>query len=359
MDESNPSGIFRRIGLKDIARELRVSVTTVSRALRDDTGIGKDTRNKVHEASRRLGYVPNLAGAALSTGKTNAILVIVPYSLSGFPRLFHMEVLEGVVEEVARYGYKVDIVLEKSLRERRQDVLDAVDQAHADGAVLVLNRSNAPELEDHDFRIPVVLVNFASPKIHADAVMADDERGAYLATKMLIEAGHTHIAHVAGSSKFYSNMLRRRGYQSAIAEQGLADQKGLLEVGVLTKEGGFTAVKRLLAKGAAFTGVFCCRDVMAIGAIEALQEVGLSVPQDVSVVGFDDDVFAPLIRPALTTVHKPRYLMGRTAGRILIRRLRGKVSARRSIVTVRTRLIQRETVSPVPRPTSQRKYENG
>jgi DNA-binding LacI/PurR family transcriptional regulator len=340
----------RKVTIKDIASELGVSPATVSRALRDDRGIGGATRGRVKASAAALNYVPNHFGAALSTGRTHSILFVVPYSVDDVPHILHMQVLEGVAEEVSSFGYRVEIVLERTLKRRHQTVFDVVRLSHIDGAVLVVMRALEEELANLAFPIPVVVVNQVIGSLNADFVIADDRSGAFNATRHLIAAGHRDIAHVAGPLLFYSNERRRAGYAGALAAHGLPISEELIAVGDMTQDGGEDAVKTLLHQRARFTAIFCGLDIMAVGAIAALEQSGRSVPDDVSIVGFDDDVFSGMLRPALTTVRKPRHEMGREAGRLLMRRIRsGSIGAHETRV-LKTKLVERASVAPPHRP---------
>ena len=342
----------RKVTIKDIASELGVSAATVSRALRDDRGIGGATRGRVKASAAALNYVPNRFGAALSTGRTHSILFVVPYSVEDIPHILHMQVLEGVAEEISSFGYKVEIMLERLLKRRQQTVFDAVRSSHVDGAVLVVMRAHDDELADLDFPIPVVVVNQVIDSLNADFVIADDRSGAFTATQHLIAAGHREIAHVAGPQLFYSNVRRREGYAEALAANGLPVRQELIAVSDMTQKGGEDAVKALFRRRARFTAIFCGLDIMAVGAIAALEESGRSVPDDVSIVGFDDDVFSGMLRPALTTVRKPRQEMGREAARLLMSRIQsGSIGAHETRV-LKTELVERNSVAPAHRPSA-------
>lgn len=332
-----------RVTIKDIARKLGISHTTVSRALRDDARISQRTRTKVKDLAKKLGYAPNFAAAALSTGKTLSILFVVPYDLSKFPHLFHMEVFQGVAEEVSKYGYSVNVVLGDAANKGNQSPLELLTSARVDGAVSLLVHSNEKWVRETALPFPLVIVNQYVPEARADAVIAADKHGAFLATKHLIARGHRAIAHIAGPLRYYSPAQRLEGYREALSRYGLPFDKQMISIGALTRQGGYAALERLIRRGVHFTAISCCTDVMALGAIDALQEEKLAVPDDVSLVGFDDDVFASLIKPSLTTVRKPRRLMGREAGKILLGRINGTLGGQPVVSTLRTRLIVRDS----------------
>lgn len=335
-----------RVTLKSIGQSLGVSITTVSRALRDDPGISELTRNRVKEIAETWAYVPNRAGAALSTGKTYAILFVVPYSLEQFPRLFHMEVLEGLVETVSDHGYNVNLVLDKTLRSRNQTLSHVFRRGLADGGVLLQMGVDETISPMRDLQFPIVIVNQVIPGARADFVVADDRHGGFLATEHLIKAGHTDICHFTDRYLAQPNLERLEGYRQALQAHDLPLRDDLVVRGALSREDGYRAAKSALERGLRFTAAFCCMDLVALGAIQAFREFGLRIPEDISIVGFDDDVFADVLFPPLTTIRKPRYAMGETAGRILINHIVRGSHSQGKVNSLETSLIVRESVAP-------------
>ncbi len=297
----------------------------------------------MRELAKSLGYVRHQAGAILSTGKTLSILFVVPYELGRFPHLFHMEVLQGLIDEVTPRGYIVNLVFEQYLRQRGETVFSVLSPARADGAVLLLVKSDESQFVGRAFSLPVVMVNQMIDGVQADFVVADDKQGAYSATKHLIDLGHRSIAYLAGPPGYYATAQRLAGYRDCLLDHGLAFNEELVASGQMDKEGGYDALTQLLGRGIPFSAVFSHRDAMALGAIAALTERGLRVPEDVAVVGFDDDVFAELVSPSLTTVRKPRMLMGSMAGRILLQRIEGTQPDGPVVSPLRSQLVIRQS----------------
>lgn len=331
------------ITIKDLAARLRVSHTTVSRALRNDPSISEETTRKVRELAESLGYVRHPAGAVLSTGKTLSILFVVPYEMGRFPHLFHMEILQGLIDEVTPKGYTVNLVFEQYLRQRGETVFSVLSPARADGAVLLLVKSDESQFVGRTFSVPTVMVNQFIDGVQADFVVADDRQGAYSATKHLLDLGHRSIAYMAGPPGYYATAQRLAGYRDCLLDHGIAFNEDLVASGQMDKEGGSDAMTQMLGRGIPFSAVFSHRDAMATGVIAVLTEHGLKVPEDVAVVGFDDDVFAELVTPSLTTVHKPRVLMGSAAGRILMQRLEGALSDGPVVLQLRSHLVIRQS----------------
>lgn len=331
------------ITIKDIAARLRVSHTTVSRALRNDPTISEETTRKVRELAESLGYVRHPAGAVLSTGKTMSILFVVPYELGRFPHLFHMEILQGLVDEVTPGGFSVNLIFERYLRQRGETVFSVLSPARADGAVILLTKSDESQFAGRAFSLPVVMVNHMIEGVQADFVVADDRQAVYRATKHLIDLGHRSMAYLAGPPGYYATVQRLAGYRECLVDHGITFDDELVASGQMDKEGGYDAMTQLLGRGIPFSAVFCHRDAMALGAISALAERDLKVPEDVAVVGFDDDVFAELVTPSLTTVRKPRGLMGSMAGRILLQRIEGALPDEPVVFPLRSQLVLRQS----------------
>lgn len=337
-----------RATIVDIAKKLRVSATTVSRALRDQPGMTGETRRQIKAEARRLGYVRNAAAAALTAGRTHSIVYVVPNTSGRFPSLYQMEVLEGLVDETSAHGYTVTIVSERQLETRSHSIFDVFNLFRADGAVLLPLRSGDVQVPRTSFPHPVVIVNRIIEGIDADFVVAGDEEGAFAATQHLIAEGHRSIAHLAGPVDNFNTTRRRRGYQRALNDAGLRVSNPLIAtVPSISEETGYQAMERLLQAKEHFTAVFSAVDLLSLGAMRSLRAHGFSIPADMSLMSFDDDSFAPIVEPPLSTVRKPRYDMGRAAARLLMNRIEGRETARSITTTMRTKTIVRSSTAPI------------
>lgn len=312
-----------RVTIRMIAAKLGVSHTTVSRALRDDPRISQATRRRVQGLSDQLNYTPNRAGSALSTGRTYTLAFIVPDDLDDFPRLFLTDYLEGFTKAVAPHGYSVQLVLAPALQRHQHSLSDLLVSADVDGAAVLLGRARHDELQHAASRrkFPIVLVNQAAqPDLEMDSVTADDKMGASAAVLHLIDQNHSRIAYIGGPEDIIPCQQRHLGYLAALHERHITPSRELIVTTEQTRKHGFEAMSALLDGPGDFTAVFCGVDVIALGAVEAIKARGMSVPSNVSVVGFDDDSFADMMTPPLSTVRKPRIQIGFEAGRLLIAR---------------------------------------
>jgi LacI family transcriptional regulator len=326
-----------------------VSLATVSRGLRDDPGIGAATRKRLKALAAKMSYTPSRWGAALSSGRTRCILLVVPFDPSKIPQsnFLYTQVLEGAIEELAPLGYSVEVVIEKSMRSRKQTILEAIRDARVDGAIIVCMNVD-DTLKKYKFPVPVVVVNQVFKSDTVDFVVAADRHGAFLATEHLIKAGHRRIAHVGGPLEYYGSRERRTGYTDALKAHGIPFREKLTrQIPRFTLEDGYSAAESLLNSKLGFTAVFSSGDILSAGIIFALRKHGIRVPDDISIASYDDEVLASTFSPPLTTVSKPRHRMGRAAAAALIDRLQMNPNRASRITEIETRLIERASVMPL------------
>jgi LacI family repressor for deo operon, udp, cdd, tsx, nupC, and nupG len=325
--------------IKDVARELGMSIATVSRALSRPELLRPTTRERVMGAVERLGYRPNLMARGLRQGQAQSILFVAP-NLSPF----FLEVFAGAEAVTRDSQFSLLFGNSNGDLDRAQHFFDQVASGKADGIILLTGV--APEAYTSGERQlpPLVTVLERLPGATVPVVHTDHLTGAQDAVRHLIELGHQHIAHIAGMRRVPSTIRRLEGYRAALAAAGLAAPAELIATGDFTVSSGAAAMTHLMALPQPPTAVFCSNDEMAYGAIRALFRMGLSVPDDVSVVGFDDQNLAEFYNPPLTTVNVPRHELGRRAAQELIDQLAGRDVARE--VVLPTRLVVRESTAP-------------
>lgn len=339
--------------IKDVASELGMSVATVSRALSQPHLLRPDTRAKVLSVVERLGYRPNLVARSLRRGETRSILMIAP-KLS----LFFLEIFAGAEEAARAAGFAVLMGNSDGDPEREEAYFDQVVSGRADGIILLTGL--APSAYAHGKRPlpPLVTVLERLQGHDAPVVRIDHRLGSAEATRHLIELGHRRIAHIAGSRHAVSTAHRVAGYKDALNAADIPFDEQLLQAGDFSMDSGVVAMERLLALENPPTAVFAGNDEMAFGAMTAAHRRGLSVPQDLSMVGFDDQKTAAFYIPALTTVNIPRHELGRRAAQELMSRFGGRESAHEIVLP--TRLVVRESTAEPrgtkrkPKPTAAR-----
>ncbi len=316
--------------LHDVSRHLGVSTATVSRVLNGSDKVRQDTRDRVLRAIHDLGYTRNYAARALARQRTDTLGVIFPNIDSGF----FSEVLKGIHEVASLADFHLMVAFSRSTTDEPDLVGEYLQGGRVDG--LILMNLDMPEGFVRDTtrqRLPIVLVDRPVSGAEVATVSLDNIAGACDAVSHLLGHGYRRIAVIKGPDGTFDSEQRWIGCQRAFAQAGMAVDPELVWDGDFHKRSGYERVKMWLSAGKALPdAIFALNDAMAIGAMEALREFGLSAPQDVAIVGFDDIEAAPLL--GLSTVRSPMREMGREAARALIELLRsGETRTNRVLTT--------------------------
>jgi DNA-binding LacI/PurR family transcriptional regulator len=297
----------------DVARLAGVSTATVSRALNGKGQIATATRSAIDAAVEQLGYRPNTIARSLVTRSTQTIALLLP----DIANPFYAELVAGIQDRVLAEGHTMLLCTTESDPEREERYLNLLRAKQVDGALvdgLVLPPDRIARFVREGF--PIVCLDRDVDSASVPLVQVDNRLGARLATEHLLELGHRVIGHVAGAATLRISEERVAGYRQAFTDVGVEPDPGLVVVGSFTEEGGHDAALRLLDRGV--TAVFAANDLSALGVVSALTGRGLRVPEDVSVVGFDDVRFAAFTSPPLTTIHQPaREIAERAIGLLL------------------------------------------
>lgn len=305
--------------IKDVAKLAGVALSTASYALNGDSKVSTKTRDKVLEAARQLNYRKNGFAMDLKRSRTNTIALILT-DLSG---PYYSELIRSVQDVALSHGY--DLIACSSMGGQESTAVKFLREKRVDGAiVLAHNITNDILFESASLRFPIVVMDRETTGEGLINVRVDGEQGGYTATRYLIERGHRRIAYISGPSNSYDNSLRYQGYQRAMREAGLEEQSKWRLSGNFIREGGYNATKMMMMQGELPSAIFYGNDEMAIGGIKALEEGRFSVPQDVSVIGFDDIQLAEYLSPPLTTIHQPMHELGSLAGHLLFQMLDGE-----------------------------------
>ncbi|MEO6415909.1 MAG: LacI family DNA-binding transcriptional regulator [Gemmatimonadaceae bacterium] len=300
--------------IKDVAREAGVSVATVSRVWNEAAFVSPETRQRVAQVATRLGYSPHGAARSLITRTTNALGVLLP-DLYGE---FFSEIIRGIDHTAQAAGYHILV----SSSHDSKDEIDAALRSmrgRVDGMIIM-----SPDLETqrtlHALQgsFPVVLLNGGVDANEFDSITIENHAGAREMTLHLVKHGHTRIAMIAGPQRNYDAAERLHGYETALTESGIAHDQSLVVPGDFSELSGHAAAMQLLALAQRPTAIFAANDSMAIGALSALHESGLRVPQDIAVAGFDDIPLARYMNPPLSTVHVDISLLGERAATLLL-----------------------------------------
>jgi LacI family transcriptional regulator len=310
-----------RVTISDIAKRAGVSKATVSRVLNDKPDVDEATRRRILEIIQETGYTRQAAAVGLATGRTNLIGLLVP-SLS---RPYSIEVIQGVAQGLEEYDYEL-VLYTTSMAEKNQELFgQALSRNLVDGLLVLLPRNGVNYLAQlRASRFPVVLIDHRGVAADLPSVLASNRQGAREATHYLIELGHRRIAFITGLLDFGCSRDRLEGYKLALAEAGIPFAPELVGAGDFVEAGGLARAREWLAGPNPPTAIFASSDLMALGAMEAARQQGLRVPDDVSIVGFDDIPAAARALPALTTVKQPLQDMGRRAVDLLLGQIMGQ-----------------------------------
>jgi DNA-binding LacI/PurR family transcriptional regulator len=329
------------VSIKDIARAAKVSHATVSRALRDSPLVNQETADRIRQIARGMGYRPSAVARSLVTKKTNTLGVVV----TSIADPFIAEIVSGIEEMANDHGYSVFLANSNADPDREVKVVQSFHERRVDGIVVTASRVGAlylPRLAE--LQAPIVLINNQHPGQFAHSVRIDNIIASREATQHLIQLGHRRIAYLGDQSGFQSDTERFTGYRQALELADLPFRPELVAHGDGKAEGGLPAMEKLLALPQPPTAVFCYNDMSALGALRAIRARGLSVPGDVSLVGFDDLFIASYTQPMLTTIRQPKRQMGRMAMEILLKLFAG--STAQTNLKVQGELIVRESTAP-------------
>lgn len=319
-----------------VAQTAGVSPSTVSRILNGTARVSADKGAAVDAAIKKLGFSPNPVARGLAGGRTLSIGVVTQTISSPF----YGEALHGIEDELVQAGYIPLFVSGHWQETEERNALDALVSRRVDGVIVLAGRLPNPALQLYAKKMPMVVVGrgIKGPKLFS--LGFDDRAGAFLATQHLIDLGHTRIAYIAGDPAHDDASEREAGYRLALEQAGLPFDPALVMPGDYTESGGLLAVNRLVESRLPFTAIFAANDQTAIGAALGLYRKSMRIPDDVSLVGFDDLAPAKFAIPPLTTVRQSVYEMGSQAALAMLQMLRGDSP---EVVLPRPQLVPRES----------------
>ncbi|MBB6414606.1 LacI family DNA-binding transcriptional regulator [Streptomyces sp. AK010] len=326
--------------IRDVAERAGVSKSLVSLVLRGSDQVRPEKRDAVLRAARELGYRPNAAARSLSEQRTRTVGVL----LNDLRNPWFVDLLDGLNSLLHANGLRMLLADARLNRRTGQDPADPLLDLRVDGLVVVGTLPDPAALGQVAERIPVVLAGSREPAPPGvDVVAGDDERGALLVAEHLIGLGHRRIAHIAGYGAV--GELRRRSFEATMRRHGLADEV-LVEPSDMTEEGGYRTTVRLLSRPDRPTAVFAVNDIAAIGVLSAAEELGLRVPRELSVVGYDNTSIARLRHVWLTSVDNASHEVGRRAAQCLLKRFEGAGGAGRVQLATPTLEIRGSSAPP-------------
>jgi DNA-binding LacI/PurR family transcriptional regulator len=331
----------------DIAKKTGYSPTTVSKAFNNYSDVREKTRQEIFRVAEELGYVPNAHARTLTTKKSWTIgILFIESSGFGIRHPFFSAVIESFKQVAVSKGYAL-MFISKDVGGKQSGYLENCRIRGVDGVVVLLSDYEDPyfqELLDSD--IPTVVLDYETTQSHT--VCSDNAAGSLLAVEYLESLGHTRIAHISGGLNTYPGMIRQVGFEKAMKQRGLELRDSYILTGAYySLESGYEAMLSLLSLDERPTAVFASGDMLALGAIMAAKESGLSVPEDISVIGFDDIDLAKYVTPALTTIRQDTTLLGSRAAEILFSSIDGTEN---DIVALKlpVEVIVRQSCAPPP-----------
>ncbi len=320
-------------------------MTTVSHVLNETRFVSEELRCRVLRAIEELNYQPSGVARSLRRKRTHTIGMIIPDNTNPF----FAEVARGIEDASFELGYNVILCNSDGNLEKEMDYLGLLIEKRVDGLVFVSAGSNPAAIEMLSAqKIVGVIVDREISGLAMDSVLTDNKRGGYQATRYLLDLGHRRIACITGPSQLTPSAERVTGYRDALQEAGIPVDENLILAGDFQSQSGYQGMHTLLRLSPPPTAVFVCNDLMAIGALCAAHEAGLHVPQQLSIIGFDDIALASFTTPRLTTIAQPKYEMGLMAAEMLVERIKNKeLPPRRRLLA--TELIVRDSCAILQR----------
>lgn len=339
--------------IHDVAKRAGVAPITVSRVINDSGYISRETRERVEAAIVKLGYVPNTLARSLRVKRTNTLALVV----TDITNPFFTQVARGVEDVASDAGYTVVFCNTDESEEEEIKYSKVLIQKRVDGFLLVPAQGSSRSVRlIQDQGIPVVVIDRRLSNIEADMVRCESEDGAYRLVRLLQDLGHQRIAVISGPADTSTAEDRVAGYRRAMAEAGLSSQEMAL-YGAFTHDSGYRLAQQILAADPRPTALLAANNFIAIGTLKALRDAHLSVPDDMSIVAFDDLPEIMVVEPLLTVAAQPAYEMGRLAAEMLLKRLNGDMPQGWQEIVLPTEIIMRQSIATV-KPSSLRHSSN-
>ncbi|WP_246637621.1 LacI family DNA-binding transcriptional regulator [Crassaminicella profunda] len=325
------------VTIKDIAKKIGVSYTTVSRALNGKPGVSQATVEKVLKEAQKMGYQPNAIARGLVKKYTNTIgLVIGDITNPYFPAI-----ARGVEDAAKKVGYNVFLCNTNYDKENEQNLLKTLEEQRVDGIIINPAKDDASNM--YDVKTPMVMINSPSYDGNHSTIEVDNVRGGFLATKHLIEGGYKRIAFIGGEFVSYANEKRVEGYKRALKKYDYLVDEELIVYGNFKTKSGYTLTEKLLKLENPPDAIVAGNDLIALGVLHCIEDFGIHVPEDFGVVGFDNVDFSRLPQIQLTTIDQPKYYIGKLAFEILMEEIKNKEERFVKKIVLEPELVVRKT----------------
>lgn len=343
------SNIGRRITIEDVAREAKVSITTVSRVINNNYPVRSETRARVEKAILKLDFNPNTLARSLIIKRTNTLGIVVP----SVTNMFFTMVVQGIEKECRALGYTVLLSDSDGDGEREIGCVRNLMSRQVDGLIVVDPATENMEQHRYDDiikHIPIVFINGKNLNSDMNFVLNDERKGTRDALNYLIDLGHKNIAFIRGS-KSYSYDIKEQVYRETMAEHGIEEGKlQVVNIGegnnVETVDNTSNIVYSMLSCHNKPTAFFACNDLMAVGVLNACRKAGVAVPGDLSIIGFDNIIVSELSQPKLTTVDQNMPELGRLAAEMIIENINNEIKTGKCVVLKTNLIIRGSCASP-------------
>ncbi|MEA3311895.1 MAG: LacI family DNA-binding transcriptional regulator [candidate division WOR-3 bacterium] len=330
---------MERLTIRDVAHAAGVSINTVSRALSGKPDVNEETRKTILSAAEKLGYRPNKLARGLQSNKTQTVGVVI----TDIANPFFSALVKGVEESAREENYSIVLQDTDENYEKEKEAIQVLLAEQVDGLLITPVQTSKETIEDlKRTGLPFVLLGRHFDGLETDYVVTDDVQGGFQTTEHLIELGHKRIAMINGPLHISSAKERFQGYQKALDHYGIELDESILSAGAITTEDGYKVAKSLLGRQPQPTAVFAYSDFVAFGVMKAIREVGLEIPEDIAVMGYDDVEFSSCLEVPLTTVRIPKRELGRKAMKLLSKKIE-KEKRELQKCTLKARLIPRQS----------------
>lgn len=328
--------------MKDIAKLAGVSTSTVSHVINKTRFVSEEISERVNNAAKELNYyAPSALARSLKVNRTKTIGMLVTTSTNPF----FGEVVKGVERSCYHKGYSLILCNTEGDNERMRESINTLLQKRVDGLILMCSSLEGERIDVFERYpdIPVVVMDWGPMLFTSDKIQDNSLRGGYLAAKYLIDCGHEEVGCITGPLIKHQAQMRYEGYKRAMLEAELEFNANWIVESDFECEGGYQAFKKMVERGPLPSSIFVSNDMMAMGVINAANELGIQIPEQLSIIGYDDIHIAKFMSPSLTTIHQPKYRLGQAAVETLLRKLDDK-SDEAQVVQLEPTLVERNSV---------------
>ncbi len=327
--------------IKDVAQLAGVSKATVSRVITGKTKVTPEVHQRVQQAMKALNFKPNQTAQNLANRRSNAVGVLV----GDFSSPYYGRMLKGIEDTIEPAGMHMIVTDSHDDPERGRESVEFLINLNCDGLIICQHNMADENLKQWvEQGHYLAFINRDIPELPRSSVYLDNDLGGFMATNYLIGYGHRRIAHMTGVISNVEGYNRLKGYRRALKQKDIPYDERLVVNSDFSEQGGYTQMKQLLETGPAFTAIFIANDRMAAGAMTAIYQANLRIPEDISIIGFDDDFFASYSRPPLTTLRQPLFEMGKCGAKALLWMLQKERNPPNQLVFTPT-LVARQSVA--------------